>query len=737
MEPRRVHDDAFHRLAELRPRLRVGVGVTRQRYRGVRWRVLHDPASNRHARLTESGYALVGLLDGRRTVAEAMRACEERLGDATPTEGEAVKLLSHLWSSDLLVGEAPPEAAMVLRRSVQRKRREWQGRLKSFLFVRIPLFDPSAALGALRPLGRGLYSWAGFVAWMVLVGGGLWAIATNGAMFLNAAAGVLAPGNLALLAAAFVAVKAAHEFGHGLACTRLSERERAPVGLRRGVGEVHEMGVMLLVLLPVPYVDASAAWAIRSKWKRAVVNAAGMHVEVGIAAAAALVFVNATPGSLASALSYNVVFLAGVTTLLFNANPLLRYDGYYILADVLEQPNLSTRGRDAVRAVVRRWAFGVRRAWVEARDGGEAALLLSYGLAAGAYKLFVAAVIVWFVSGRFFVVGVLIAVGAIATMVLAPAGKFVKYLADDAELDRRRVRAVGVTAAVVGLLVAALWGVPVADRVVAPGVVAPSAEQRVVARSDGWVEAVRGEGERVGAGELVVALRNEELLSERDVLAARLRGERVRRVAALNEGEAASAAALASRVRTLEEALERVEDQIARLSVRAEVDGVWRWAGGETLEGRFVRAGEAVGRVVSSERPIVRAVVDAGDAAGLEAGAVRGAVVLGAGAEGGYRAEAVGLSAGTRVVLPSVALAYELGGPVRAGRVEGGVAEAAEPWFELVLRPREAWAGLMLGERVWVRVEREPRPMGVQAVRAIAQAFQRRAAADGVGGGGL
>jgi putative peptide zinc metalloprotease protein len=725
-ERRRMHDESFHRLELLRPRLRVSVGVTRQRYRGVRWRVLHDAASNRHARLTESAYAFVGMLNGRRTVGETMAACRERLGDAAPTESEAVKLLTQLWSADLLVGDAPPDPAMVARRGRRRRQRETQSRLASFLFVRIPLFDPYRILRALAPFARPLYSSVGLLGWGALIAIGGWAVVTHLPAFRNSTAGVLSPSNLPWLAAVFIVTKLIHEFGHGLACTVLTGRERAPVGSRRARGEVHEMGVMLLVLLPVPYVDASAAWAIRSKWRRVLVNAAGMHAELATASVAALLFVSSTPGSLVHALSYNAVFIAGVTTLLFNANPLLRYDGYYILADAIEQPNLSTRSRDAVRALVRRVAFGVRRAHDSARDAGERAVLLTYGVLAGMYKLFIAAVIVWFVSGQFFVLGVLLAAGAVVTMVLVPIGKFIGYLASNAELDGRRTRALAATAIVVVTLAAAIGTAPAPDRVALPGVVVAPSEQVVTPRAPGWVVSAPEEGDALAAGDLVIELRNDDLLAERGRLRAQLRAERVRRNAALDAGDATSAAAHATRVDTIDEALERTQRDIDSLAVVASHDGIWRTNHRDLAPGRFVDAGTELGRLMANDRLRVSAIVQQRQAALVNQRVARNVTVRRANGDVIDDAALRAVSESSRRELPSAALAFEAGGSVRARRVDDNAAEAAEPFFEANIElTREP--GILLGERVWVRVERDPRPIASQLLLTIRQAFQRRA----------
>jgi len=143
---RRTTHDSWYRLSPLKPRLRVGVEVTRQRFRGQMWFVVEDAASNQYFRMTESGYRFIGLLDGTRTVEDALAQCEQAIGDRAPTRGEAVTVLGQLYSNNLLSADASPDAEAMLLRGRRRTARELKGRLKSFLFVQIPLLDPDRFL---------------------------------------------------------------------------------------------------------------------------------------------------------------------------------------------------------------------------------------------------------------------------------------------------------------------------------------------------------------------------------------------------------------------------------------------------------------------------------------------------------------------------------------------------------------------------------------------------------------
>ena len=142
--------------------------------------------------------------------------------------------------------------------------------------------------------------------------------------------------------------KVLHEFGHGLSCKHFG-------------GECHEMGIMVLVLTPCLYCNVSDSWMLPNKWQRAMIGAAGMYVELVIASVCTFMWWFSTPGLLNN-LCLNAMFICSVSTVLFNGNPLLRYDGYYILSDVTEIPNLRQKATTILSRKMGEWCLGMEMA---------------------------------------------------------------------------------------------------------------------------------------------------------------------------------------------------------------------------------------------------------------------------------------------------------------------------------------------------------------------------------------
>jgi putative peptide zinc metalloprotease protein len=333
-----LFSSTWYRVAGLKPRLRSHIRVLRQSYRGEMAYILHDRVTCKFHQFNAKGYLLLGLMDGRRTVHDIWDIGLEKLGDQGPTQHDVMQLLSQLNAIDALVADQLPDTAELSQRSVAHGRRQWLQRFTNVLAWRIPLYDPHRLLARLLPVVRPLLSWWGALVWMTIVTVAvILALLHVDELTHDVLDEVLSPHNLVLLWLVFPILKLCHEFGH------------AAVAKAYG-GEIHELGVMLLVFMPVPYVDASSAWALRSKWQRIMVGAAGMAVELFLAALAVVIWVSAEPG-LVRMVAYNAMIIAGVTTVLFNANPLMRFDGYYMLMDFLERCPISKPGRRSISAI--------------------------------------------------------------------------------------------------------------------------------------------------------------------------------------------------------------------------------------------------------------------------------------------------------------------------------------------------------------------------------------------------
>ncbi len=724
---RPTFSDTWYRLAPLTPRLRSTVQIYRQFFRGKLYYVVEDPTGNQYFRLDEAGYFFVGLLDGRRTIEQAWLIANEKLGDAAPTQGEATRLLGQMYSSNLLGGDVPPDAAGMFERFRRRKAREVRGYLTNLLFIRIPLFDPDRILNTFVGAFGWMFSWFGFALWaLLLLVGGYFVIGDVDTLF-DQSKNVLSPSNLFLLYVAMVFIKTFHEFGHGFACKRF--------GLQNGNGgEVHTMGIMLLVFMPVPYVDASSSWAFRSKWQRIVVAAAGMYIELGIAAIAAIVWANTADGTAIHAVAYNMIFIASVTTLLFNANPLLRYDGYYILSDLIEIPNLSQRSKDYIYYLVKKFAYGVRRPRDPSGMVSERPWLVFYGIASFFYRIFISVRILLFVTDQLPQVGVPLAIVAVVTWVIVPIGKWIKYLANSPELARTRQRAALATVSFF-LLIGVLFGaIPVPDRNAAQGVVEPRDVRGVFVLADGFLEHTLRSSERVRERQPLIEAENQQLVVQRASLVRSLElldnmfvDESVRDPMKANE--------IQTQFFSTRDRIRRIDQYLESLQAPSPIDGVWVTSPAVYKQkGGYVEAGQQVGMVASTDDLIIR--VPASQALGprirdeLPDGAAVEICVMGRPGEDDRFAGVIEKRSDAAAQdLPSKALGYLAGGEIQTEMDDQEGTKAAEHVFDVVIRPTstpESGMAIRPGQRVMVRFTMASRPLAWQWYRDIRLLIQRK-----------
>ncbi len=704
--------ESWYRIASQRLYLRTGVLVQRQYFRGERWFVLQNPFSNQYFRLRPAAYEFVGRLRPERTVEQVWQECVQKFPDEAPGQEAVLQLLAQLNFANLLQYEEAVDTAQLFDRFKKRRQREITGRLLNLMFIRFPLLDPDRFLVAALPLVGRLISRAGAVAWLLVVGWAIKAVMDHWPEVRNQGQGVLAPGNLVLLYAGLVLTKTIHEFGHAFFCRKFG-------------GEVHVMGIMLMIFTPVPYVDASSSWGLRSRWQRALVGAAGMIVELFFAAIAAFVWVNTAPGTLHS-LAYNMMFVASVSTLVFNLNPLLRFDGYYILSDLLEIPNLSQRANQQLRHWWEHYVFGVKNSSSPALTRKEASWLVVFGITSGIYRVIVFAGVLLVVADRFLILGIVMALICLISWVTVPVGKFAYYLATSPRLARVRWRAAAVTFVLLAAVLTLLAVIPFPNHFRAPGVLQASERTQVNNETAGVVRRILATpGGKVVQGQPLLELSNPELVLDIQGAMARTQEAESRLRQALSRTNADLMPLRAKLESNTRQLLKLKADQ-ELLIVRARHDGTWVAPRVDELIGRRVNRGTPLGLVVNSNTFEFVATVPQTDADAAFARKPRDGEVRLRGQAG----EVLPVSqwnaiAGGKQTLPSAALGWAAGGevPVNPNEPE----KAREAFFELhaALYPSKSVA-LVHGRSGTIRFALEPEPLLPRWLRRLWQLLQKR-----------
>jgi putative peptide zinc metalloprotease protein len=706
----------WYRVSATVPRLRTQAKIFRHVYRGEVWHLLQDLGSGKFIRLNAIAYRVVSLMDGHRTLEEVWNRANAVLADQAPSQDELIQLLAKLHQANLLASNRMPD----LEELEDRRDRTRKSRLKQYfanpLALRFPLVDPDRFLDrcmwlfphGLRPLL--------LLVWLTVVGsGGVLTVMHWQALTSDILRLVFTTEYILMLLLVFPVLKALHELGHGIAIKLFG-------------GQCHEMGVMLLVLLPIPYVDATHASGFRSKYGRMLVGAAGMMIELFLASIALWLWLSVEPG-LVKVFLHEVIIVAGISTLLFNLNPLLRLDGYYILADWLEIPNLGQKSNQYLGFQLKKRLLRVKRNLTPPHVApGEPTWLIGYAILSFVYRMLIVTVILAFVATQFFVIGVLLAIWAFFMMIILPFGKTVKAAWTDPALAEHRARLASVSA---GVLVALGWLAfvqPLPSASTVEGVVWMGEDSQVRSNTDCFgVEVLSPPGpvrrgqSLLRCDEPLLRQRFEEFHAKRrELLAGLSRAEGLDVVAAMN---------LNDEIRYLDQAMVDLQARIESFVIRSPHAGEFVSPSLRAFEGRYWQRGELIGHVLDRDRYTIMVAVPQRDADrvrhALESVSVRHVTDL----RETLPARVVRDVPAASRDLPSMVLSLGGGGQIGIDPASrgNGRPQSLEPLFllELDLESPDAYPHA-LGSRVYVRFQHPDEPLARQLYRVLRDQFLRR-----------
>lgn len=718
-QQRKIFHESWYRLSGSKIALRASVRVHRQVYRGVLWYVLYEPFTNQYYRLPRGAYDFVSRLSPDKTVGEVWGSMLKNGEGEMPGQGEVIEMLAQLYQANMLMYVGADDGAKLFERNRKQRQKKVKASLLNIFFLKVPLFDPDALLNRLRWLIACLISKPFALVWLLTVCIAAKYGVENFDALKDSAQGFLSPSNIGWVYVCTVFVKLLHEFGH------------ASVVKRYG-GEVHTLGVMFMLLVPLPYVDATASWSFRKKSRRVLVGAAGMLTEFFIASVALILWAN-LGGGIAKSLAYNVLIMASVSTVLFNINPLMRFDGYYMLTDLLDMPNLQQRSVQHLRYLLERYAFFKRDAEPVAETWAERVIYAVYGLASSIYRIFLFTGFIVAISQHYLILSFVMGVLLCLTMVVMPVGKFLKYIFASPALALVRSRAVLLTVLVLGGLLAALFYVPVPDTFKAPGVIEAARYENTTVGESGVVAKVyRAERGLVKQGDTLMLLENRELDFSIEEKRAQVNETVQSYYQALDEAPE-NMLPLEKRLGVLKQELNDLLRYREKLALLAPMDGIWDVKNPLEYAGRFLQRGDSVGVVLDTTAFDFLAVVSQEEVSRLFTDKPRHVSVrLSGEAFTEIPVENVTAIPAARDHLPSAALGWLGGGEIETrASGDGSYGErTAEPVYLVrasVKKNAPALNGIdwAHGRSGKIRFHLKDTPLALQGIRKVRQALQK------------
>ncbi len=498
-----------------------------QRYQGRLYWVVKDPVGLQYYRFEEEEYAILQMLDGESSLDEIADRFEREFPPQTIRTEELQQFIGMLHRSGLVLTDAPGQGQQLVKRRAERTKQERLATLTNILSLRFKGVDPERFFNVVYPYVRWFFSVPAMCVCIALGVAALSLIFVQFDVFHSRLPDFhtfFRAKNWLWLGLTLCITKILHEFGHGLSCKHFG-------------GECHEIGVMFLVLTPCLYCNVSDSWMLPNRWHRAAIGAAGMYVELVIASICTFIWWFASPESPVSYICLNVMFICSVSTVMFNANPLLRYDGYYILSDILEIPNLRQKASTILNRKLGAWCLGLeepedpflpqRRQW----------LFATYTVASSLYRWLVTFSILYFLNRVFEpyglkVVGQAIALGAVYGLIGQPLWSLYKFFKVPGRLgDVKRVRVYATLAVIFGAILC-IGFIPLPAHVYCPLEVQARHASSVYVKVDGILEKVFVHpGDHVVEGQPLAQLRSidvelaiAKLVGQRDVYQTQLEG---------------------------------------------------------------------------------------------------------------------------------------------------------------------------------------------------------------------
>jgi len=702
----------WYRVADIKPQLRQHIEMHRHDYRGLIWYILEDKASGRSHRFNATAYQVIGLLDGQISINKIWDLLNDRMGDSAPSQDDIIQLLGQLHAADLLHSAHSPDVEELLTRRQQFKSNKLKQRYSNPLTIKIPLWDPDRFLQRHVSKVSWLFHWSIGLVWLMLIGLATlvsiihWPEISNNFIDNN-----LSPYNLAIMVLLYPIIKFLHELGHAFSA-------------KHHGGDVHEMGITFLIFMPIPYVDVSSINFIRNKHQRILVSAAGILVELFLAAMGLFLWLSAEPG-LIKDIAFNMMVIGGISSLLFNGNPLLKYDGYYILADLLEIPNLFQRSTKYLIYLCQKYLFGLSDIPSPASASGEASWFVIYSLSSFIYRMGLLWIITLYIIDTFFILGVLLAFWMLTQQIILPLIKGLIFVFSSPSVHRHRRRAISSLSVISALLFITLI-TPMPAYTISEGVVWMPDDAQLRAETSGIAGPVLlNTSTNIKQNSTVIEIEDLSLNTEVIVLLAKLKELNTQFRAELDDNYI-KAEEIKEKMFVVAEELKYAQKKQRAMTIKSRKAGTLLIPNAADLPGKFIQQGDIIGYVIDDSPPIIRVVIKQTDIGQIQKQVDKVMIRLINQPDRLFSATIKRQMPEATNTLPSAALSTINGGQIQTDSNDSEQLTTQEKIFHIDLEYSPLITSPEIGQRVYVRFEHPFEPLATQWYRSIRQVFLRQ-----------
>lgn len=568
----------------IRPELKFD--VRHQNNRNVH--IIEDPVRGKFYQIGEREFGLISQFDGVETVRETLARVNEDLDEDSQISDNAAGIVAG-WLVQCNLGYSPTADSLPrIEKQAQALQHQKVMGLINPISIKFKLFDPTKLLDLTEASSRWLFTKAFLGVWVAMAITGLYFLFSNWSELSTSSVGILAEGRWIWMLLIWIGLKAVHEWAHGIAC-------------RRYGGHVPEAGMLLLLFTPMPFVNVTSSWRFKNRWHRFNVAAAGMYVELFISFIAMIVWANSSHQFVRD-ICFNIFFLSSVTTILFNANPLMRFDGYYMLTDLLDIPNLYAKSLKWFADRLKWGLFGTSRTQ-DICPQAEMPFVRVYGVLAFCWKILISFSLLIAASVMFYGLGLLMAVTAGILWLAMPVLRFFKSVFASPNPSYRKGRVIfsGVSFAILFISVFTILHSPATKS--APAIVQFGDEEILRANGDGFINNILVEdGQFVSKGDVLVRLFNDELGTEVANLKRQVNESEIKSRIHTKSSELMDAQVELKNRESLLKKLAEKEQQLANLQVVAPMDGYVFQRKLSNRIGEYLKQGDEILTVAQTDK---------------------------------------------------------------------------------------------------------------------------------------
>jgi putative peptide zinc metalloprotease protein len=555
-------------------KMRADLTFDRMTYQGVEYWVVKEPLGQKYYQFPPHVFYLLRQLDGSKSIDQLQDDYHSKYAPKRITLQELQQLLTRFHKDGLVTSNVTGQGIELLKRGRKNKLMERVGQMSNILAIRYRGFDPERILNFLIRYTWWLFTPAAVMVTMIAASIALGSVIISWAEFQSKLPGFEAFFDVRqwyLFIGVLAVTKMFHEFGHGLSCKRLG-------------GECHEIGFMLLVLTPCLYCNVSDSWRLPNKWHRAAIGAAGMYIEIMLATIATFIWWFVQPG-LVQEICLKVMLVSSISTILFNGNPLLRFDGYYILSDILEIPNLNQKSTKALTTLLGRHWLGLEIPDDHLMPANRPVAFAMFTVAAFCYRWFILAVIIIFLTKMLRPyglesIGIGIAMFSMIGLIGMPGYKLYKYMSVPGRLHQVKKPRFFSILSILILVIGLILLVPLPHYLRCELVVMPQDIATIWIRQPGKLESCEVKpGEEISAGQVVARLSNIDLELQLVEARGKVKEKKLERELMINSGAAGQPGALdrmaeiTGEIRNLQRFVRTMERQFAEMTLVSPIAG--------------------------------------------------------------------------------------------------------------------------------------------------------------------